>query len=101
MLHVPLLNLKRLYNLTHGLTGRLLLQLIKEFFSHYFFLSAEILGDGDTSRGPMLMAELESQPVSDPVLQAAQPSCRGTSLSEDLSQVNSKDLFCDRSESAN
>ncbi|XP_075283093.1 protein TALPID3 isoform X4 [Opisthocomus hoazin] len=50
----------------------------------------EILGDGDTSRGPMLMAELESQPVSDPVLQAAQPSCRGTSLSEDLSQEESR-----------
>ncbi|NXO58246.1 TALD3 protein, partial [Aramus guarauna] len=46
----------------------------------------EILGDGDTSRGPMRMAELESQPVSDPVLQAAQPSCRVTPLSEDLSQ---------------
>ncbi|KFR02770.1 TALPID3 protein, partial [Opisthocomus hoazin] len=53
-------------------------------------IGAEILGDGDTSRGPMLMAELESQPVSDPVLQAAQPSCRGTSLSEDLSQEESR-----------
>ncbi|XP_010073082.1 PREDICTED: protein TALPID3, partial [Pterocles gutturalis] len=45
---------------------------------------AEILGDADTSCGPMLMAELEPQP--NPVLQAAQPSCRVTSLSDDLSQ---------------
>ncbi|KFQ68577.1 TALPID3 protein, partial [Phaethon lepturus] len=51
---------------------------------------AEILGDADTSRGPMLMSELESQPVSNPVLQAAQPSCRATSLSEDLSQEESR-----------
>ncbi|KFV93767.1 TALPID3 protein, partial [Fulmarus glacialis] len=50
----------------------------------------EILGDVDTSRGPMLMAELELQPVSNPVLQAAQPSCRVTSLSEDLSQEESR-----------
>ncbi|KFQ60716.1 TALPID3 protein, partial [Pelecanus crispus] len=50
----------------------------------------EILGDADTSRGPMLMAELESQPVSNPVQQAAQPSCRLTSLSEDLSQEESQ-----------
>ncbi|XP_075609413.1 protein TALPID3 isoform X2 [Balearica regulorum gibbericeps] len=50
----------------------------------------EILGDGDTSRGPMRMAELESQPVSDPVLQAAQPSCRVMSLSEDLSQEENR-----------
>ncbi|XP_075006929.1 protein TALPID3 isoform X2 [Calonectris borealis] len=50
----------------------------------------EILGDADTSRGPMLMAELELQPVSNPVLQAAQPSCRVTSLSEDLSQEESR-----------
>ncbi|XP_072722247.1 protein TALPID3 isoform X1 [Ciconia boyciana] len=50
----------------------------------------EFLGDADTSRGPMLMAELESQPVSKPVLQAAQPSCRVTSLSEDLSQEESQ-----------
>ncbi|XP_030338931.1 protein TALPID3 isoform X3 [Strigops habroptila] len=49
----------------------------------------EILGDEDTARGPMLMAELESQPVSNPVLQAAQSSCRVTSLSEDLSQEES------------
>ncbi|XP_071601366.1 protein TALPID3 isoform X2 [Heliangelus exortis] len=49
-----------------------------------------ILGDGDTSRGPMLMAELELPQVSDPVLQAAQPSCRMTSLSEDLSQEESE-----------
>uniref|UniRef100_A0A8C0B6R7 KIAA0586 n=1 Tax=Buteo japonicus TaxID=224669 RepID=A0A8C0B6R7_9AVES len=47
-------------------------------------IGAEILGDADTSHGPMLMAELESQPVSNPILQAAQPSCRVTSLSEDL-----------------
>ncbi|KFW72253.1 TALPID3 protein, partial [Pygoscelis adeliae] len=50
----------------------------------------EILGDADTSCGPMLLAELESQPVSNPVLQAAQPSCRVTSLSEDLSQEESQ-----------
>ncbi|KAM9291846.1 protein TALPID3 isoform 3-T3 [Morus bassanus] len=49
-------------------------------------IGAEILGDADTSRGPMLMAELESHSVSNPVLQAALPSCRVTSLSEDLSQ---------------
>ncbi|XP_008945368.1 PREDICTED: protein TALPID3 [Merops nubicus] len=47
---------------------------------------AEILGDADTSHGPMLLAELESEPVSNPVLQAAQSGCRETSLSEDLSQ---------------
>ncbi|KAM9291845.1 protein TALPID3 isoform 2-T2 [Morus bassanus] len=50
----------------------------------------EILGDADTSRGPMLMAELESHSVSNPVLQAALPSCRVTSLSEDLSQEESR-----------
>ncbi|KAM6274036.1 protein TALPID3 [Porphyrio hochstetteri] len=49
-------------------------------------IRAETLGDADTSHGPMFMAELESQPVLDPVLQAAQPSCRVTSPSEDLSQ---------------
>ncbi|XP_074677114.1 protein TALPID3 isoform X6 [Strix aluco] len=53
-------------------------------------IGAEILGDADTSRGPMLMAELESQPVSNPVLPAAQPSCRVISLSEDLSQEESQ-----------
>uniref|UniRef100_A0A8C8BFU8 KIAA0586 n=1 Tax=Otus sunia TaxID=257818 RepID=A0A8C8BFU8_9STRI len=53
-------------------------------------IGAEVLGDADTSRGPMLMAELESQPVSNPVLQAAQPSCRVISLSEDLSQEESR-----------
>ncbi|KAF1572224.1 UNVERIFIED_CONTAM: TALPID3 protein, partial [Eudyptes pachyrhynchus] len=53
-------------------------------------IGAEILGDADTSHGPMLLAELESQPVSNPVLQAAQPSCRVTSLSEDLSQEESQ-----------
>ncbi|KFP86839.1 TALPID3 protein, partial [Acanthisitta chloris] len=50
----------------------------------------EILGDTDTSHGPMLMAELESQPVSNPVLQTAQPSCGVTSPSEDLSQEESQ-----------
>ncbi|XP_061199609.1 protein TALPID3 isoform X5 [Neopsephotus bourkii] len=50
----------------------------------------EILGDEDTAHGPMLMAELESQPVSNPVLQAAQSSRRVTSLSEDLSQEESQ-----------
>ncbi|NWX04310.1 TALD3 protein, partial [Caloenas nicobarica] len=50
----------------------------------------EILGDTDASRGPMLMAELESPLVSDPVLQAAQPSCRVTSPSEGLSQGESR-----------
>ncbi|KAF1419622.1 TALPID3 protein, partial [Spheniscus mendiculus] len=53
-------------------------------------IGAEILGDADTSHGPMLLAELESQPVSNPVLQAAQPSCRVTSLSEDLFQEESQ-----------
>uniref|UniRef100_A0A8B9FPC0 KIAA0586 n=1 Tax=Amazona collaria TaxID=241587 RepID=A0A8B9FPC0_9PSIT len=48
------------------------------------------IGDEDTAHGPMLMAELESQPVSNPVLQAAQSSCRVTSLSEDLSQEESQ-----------
>ncbi|NXK48000.1 TALD3 protein, partial [Chauna torquata] len=52
--------------------------------------AAEILGDADTSHGPMLMAELESQPVSNPVLQAAQPSCRVTSLSKGPSQEESQ-----------
>ncbi|KAM9290079.1 LOW QUALITY PROTEIN: protein TALPID3 [Cariama cristata] len=50
----------------------------------------EILGDADTSHGPMLMAKLESEPVSNPVLEAAQASCRVTSLSEDLSQEESQ-----------
>ncbi|KFW81664.1 TALPID3 protein, partial [Manacus vitellinus] len=50
----------------------------------------EILGDADTSRGPMLLAELESQPASNPSLQAAQPGCTVTSLSEDLSQEESQ-----------
>ncbi|NXL32640.1 TALD3 protein, partial [Glaucidium brasilianum] len=54
-------------------------------------IGAEILGDADTSHGPMVIAELESQPVSNPVLQAAQPSCRVISLSEDLSQEESQD----------
>ncbi|XP_061318408.1 protein TALPID3 isoform X3 [Pezoporus flaviventris] len=50
----------------------------------------EILGDEDTAHSPMLMAELELQPVSNPVLQAAQSSRRVTSLSEDLSQEESQ-----------
>ncbi|XP_027572942.2 protein TALPID3 isoform X4 [Pipra filicauda] len=50
----------------------------------------EILGDADTSRGPMLLAELESQPASNPSLRAAQPGCTVTSLSEDLSQEESQ-----------
>uniref|UniRef100_A0A8C6IQI9 Uncharacterized protein n=1 Tax=Melopsittacus undulatus TaxID=13146 RepID=A0A8C6IQI9_MELUD len=50
----------------------------------------EIPRDEDTAHGPMLMAELESQPVSNPVLQAAQSSHRVTSLSEDLSQEQSQ-----------
>ncbi|NXG70250.1 TALD3 protein, partial [Baryphthengus martii] len=53
-------------------------------------IGAEILGDADTGYGPMLVAELELQPVSNPVLQAARPSCRVTSLSEDLSQEESR-----------
>ncbi|XP_027518399.1 protein TALPID3 isoform X4 [Corapipo altera] len=50
----------------------------------------EVLGDADTSRGPMLLAELESQPASNPALRAAQPGCTVTSLSEDLSQEESQ-----------
>ncbi|KFO74631.1 TALPID3 protein, partial [Cuculus canorus] len=50
----------------------------------------EILGDADTSHDPMFMAKLESQPVSDTNLQAAQLSCRVTSLCEDLSQEESR-----------
>ncbi|XP_017687226.1 PREDICTED: protein TALPID3 [Lepidothrix coronata] len=53
-------------------------------------IGAEILGDADTSRGPMLLAELESQPASNPALRAAQPGCTVTSLSEDLSQEESQ-----------
>ncbi|NXN39119.1 TALD3 protein, partial [Rhinoptilus africanus] len=45
----------------------------------------EILGDADTNCSPMLMAELELQRVSYPVLQT-ELSCRVTYLSEDLSQ---------------
>ncbi|XP_067151207.1 protein TALPID3 [Apteryx mantelli] len=52
--------------------------------------AAEILGDADTSHGPMLMTELESQPVSNPAVQAAQVSCRVTSLSKGLSQEGSQ-----------
>lgn len=56
-----------------------------------FFLPAEILEDADTSSSPMLLADLESQPGSNPALPAAQPSCRMTPLPEDLSQV--RDFF--------
>lgn len=66
---------------------------MKDFFLTYFSLSAETLGDADTSHGPMLMAELESQPVTKRVLQAAQPDCSVTSLSKGPSQVNSR-FFC-------
>lgn len=52
--------------------------------------AAEILGDADTSHGPMLVAELESQPISNPVLQAAQPSCRVASLPKGPSQEESQ-----------
>ncbi|XP_021258902.1 protein TALPID3 isoform X2 [Numida meleagris] len=52
--------------------------------------TAEVLGDADTSHGPMLVAELESQPISNPVLQATQPSCRVTSLSKGPSQEESQ-----------
>uniref|UniRef100_A0A8C3LT95 KIAA0586 n=1 Tax=Chrysolophus pictus TaxID=9089 RepID=A0A8C3LT95_CHRPC len=52
--------------------------------------AAEILGDADTSHGPMLVAELESQPMSNPVLQAAQPSCRVASLPKGPSQEESQ-----------
>lgn len=62
-------------------------------FLIYFSLSAETLGDADTSHGPMLMAELESRSVTKRVLQAAQPDCSVTSLSKGVSQVNSKHLF--------
>lgn len=99
-LHVPLLNLERLHTLPHELTRGLLLQLIKDFISLYFSLSAQVLGDTGTSHDPMLMVELESPLVSDPVLPTAQPSCRVTSPSEIQSQVNAKGLFCDSSEGA-
>ncbi|XP_042670046.1 protein TALPID3 isoform X2 [Centrocercus urophasianus] len=52
--------------------------------------AAEILGDADTSHGPMLVAELESQPISNPVVQAAQPSCRVASLPKGPSQEESQ-----------
>ncbi|XP_064367966.1 protein TALPID3 isoform X3 [Dromaius novaehollandiae] len=52
--------------------------------------AAEILGEADTSHGPMLIAELESQPVSNPAVQAGQVSCRVTSLSKSLSQEGSQ-----------
>ncbi|XP_039924215.1 protein TALPID3 isoform X3 [Hirundo rustica] len=51
---------------------------------------AEVLRDADTSPSPMLLAELESQPGSNPALPAAQPSCRMTPLPEDLSQEESQ-----------
>ncbi|KAI6067997.1 Protein TALPID3 [Aix galericulata] len=50
----------------------------------------ETLGDADTSHGPMRMAELESQPVTKRVLQAAQPDCSVTSLSKGPSQEESQ-----------
>ncbi|NWH78737.1 TALD3 protein, partial [Piaya cayana] len=53
-------------------------------------VGAEILGDADTSDGPMLIAKLESQPVAETVLQAAQPSCSSASLREDLSPEESR-----------
>ncbi|XP_071282289.1 protein TALPID3 isoform X1 [Agelaius tricolor] len=53
-------------------------------------IGAEILGDADTNPSPMLLAELESQPGSNPALPAAQPSCRMTPLPEDLSQEESQ-----------
>ncbi|CAN8215651.1 unnamed protein product [Coccothraustes coccothraustes] len=53
-------------------------------------IGAEILGDADTSPSPVLLAELESQPGSNPALPAAQPSCRMTPLPEDLSQEESQ-----------
>ncbi|XP_061854074.1 protein TALPID3 isoform X3 [Colius striatus] len=43
----------------------------------------EILGDADTSHGPMFMAELESQPVLNAILEASQPGCRVTCVSEE------------------
>uniref|UniRef100_A0A803XPQ8 KIAA0586 n=1 Tax=Meleagris gallopavo TaxID=9103 RepID=A0A803XPQ8_MELGA len=52
--------------------------------------TAEILGDADTSHGPMLVAELESQPISNPVLQAAQPASRVASLPKGPSQEESQ-----------
>ncbi|XP_068538520.1 protein TALPID3 isoform X6 [Anas acuta] len=52
--------------------------------------AAETLGDADTSHGPMLMAELESQPISKRVLQAAQPDCSVPSLSKGPSQEESQ-----------
>ncbi|XP_068048214.1 protein TALPID3 [Anomalospiza imberbis] len=52
--------------------------------------AGEILGDADASPSPMLLAELESQPGSNPALPAAQPSCRMTPLPEDLSQEESQ-----------
>ncbi|KAM6360600.1 protein TALPID3 isoform 3-T3 [Alca torda] len=52
-------------------------------------IGAEILGDAGTNCGPMFMAELELQRVSDPVLQT-ELSCRVTYLSEDLSQEENR-----------
>uniref|UniRef100_A0A8C8RAG5 KIAA0586 n=1 Tax=Pelusios castaneus TaxID=367368 RepID=A0A8C8RAG5_9SAUR len=52
-------------------------------------LTAEVLGDADASHGPMSMAELESQPHSNPVPQTAQANDRLASLSEDLSEMQS------------
>lgn len=83
----------------HIMVMAMLEQMTNLFFLS-FSISAEILGDADTSHGPMLVAELESQPISNPVLQAAQPSCRVASLPKGPSQVNSRKLFCHWSESA-
>ncbi|XP_009869963.1 PREDICTED: protein TALPID3, partial [Apaloderma vittatum] len=52
--------------------------------------TGEILEDADMNCGLMLMAELDSQPLRNPVLQAAHPGCRATSPSEDLSQEESQ-----------
>ncbi|NXP67949.1 TALD3 protein, partial [Chloropsis cyanopogon] len=53
-------------------------------------IGAEILGDADSSPSPMLLAELESQPGSNPALPAAQPSCKMPTFPEDLSQEESQ-----------
>ncbi|XP_062351744.1 protein TALPID3 [Cinclus cinclus] len=53
-------------------------------------IGAEILGGADTSPSPVFLAELESQPGSNPALPAAQPSYRMATLPEDLSQDESQ-----------
>ncbi|XP_067410975.1 protein TALPID3 isoform X2 [Emydura macquarii macquarii] len=53
-------------------------------------VTAEVLGDADISHGPMSMAELESQPHSNPAPQTAQANDRlAASLSEDLLEKHS------------